>query len=267
VYALGVVLYEVLTGRPPFQGSTDVDIVQQVLTAEPVVPRRLRPDVPRDLETICLKCLEKEPNRRYASAALLTEDLRAFQAGRPIRARPARMWERAAKWARRRPALAALASMTAAALLALTVWAVWYDVKTRQHSTDLQNALYRAEAGERRLREENYAIQIKLADAMQGNDPSGLLGELLNNLRPSPEQDDLRGFEWYYLWNIASRELHLRGHRKMSAQSPSPLTAAYVPPVTVLGSSAFGTCTRASPLMHGPDTPLPSSAWHLAPMA
>src|SRR5262249_8584829 len=65
VYALGVVLYETMTGRPPFQGSHDVDIIQQVLTAEPLSPRRLRPDVPRDLETICLICLEKEPGRRY----------------------------------------------------------------------------------------------------------------------------------------------------------------------------------------------------------
>jgi WD40 repeat protein len=213
VYALGAVLYEVLTGRPPFQGSNDVDIVQQVLTVEPLAPRRLRPDVPRDLETICSKCLEKEPKRRYASASLLTEDLRAFQAGKPISARPAGACERASKWARRRPAVAALSSVTVAALLSLVAWAVWYTVKQSEHTTALQNALNWAESGERRLREENYAIQIKLADPMQNNDPTGMLGELLNSLRPDTDQEDLRGFEWYYLWNLASRQLHLRGHR------------------------------------------------------
>jgi WD40 repeat protein len=213
VYALGVVLYEILTARPPFQGSNDVDTVHQVLTAEPLAPRRLRPDVPRDLETICVKCLEKEPTRRYVSAAQLTEDLRAYQAGRPIRARPVTVWERAAKWARRRPAVAALAGVTAAALLCLAGWAFWYTVQLREHTTNLQNALNRAEAGERRLLEENYAIQIKLADTMQGNDPSGLLGDLVNRLRPGTDATDLRGFEWYYLWNVAHRELRLRGHR------------------------------------------------------
>src|SRR5262249_58104885 len=71
----------------------------------------------------------------------------------------------------------------------------------------------RAEAGERRLLEENYGIQIKLADTMPGHDPAGLLGDLLNRLRPEPDGADLRGFEWHYLWNLASRELHLRGHR------------------------------------------------------
>jgi WD40 repeat protein/tRNA A-37 threonylcarbamoyl transferase component Bud32 len=212
VYALGAVLYEVLTGRPPFQGSNDIDIVQQVLTVEPLAPRRLRPDVPRDLETICLKCLEKDPKRRYESAAQLTDDLRAFMAGEPILARPAGTWARAAKWTRRRPAVAALSGVAAAALLALLGWAIWYDVNLREHNANLQNALDRAESGERRLREENYAIQMKMADTMQGNDPSGLLGDLLNSLRPDPEQEDLRGFEWYYLWNVASRELHLRGH-------------------------------------------------------
>jgi WD40 repeat protein len=223
VYALGVVLYELLTGRPPFQSANDVDTLQQVLTEEPLPPRRLRPGVPRDLETICLKCLAKETKRRYAGAALLAADLRLFLAGEPILARPAGAWERAAKWARRRPAVAALASVAAAAFLALAVFAIWYEVKLREHTTDLQNALNRAEAGERRLREENYAIQMKLADTMQGNDPSGLLGYLLNGLRPGVDQDDLRGFEWHYLWNVARRDLHLRGHREsvlVTALSP-----------------------------------------------
>jgi WD40 repeat protein len=213
VYALGILLYELLTGRPPFQGASDLDTFRQLVTDEPVQPRRLRSEVPLDLNTICLRCLEKEPRRRYASAALLLADLRAFQAGEPILARRAGLWERAARRARRRPAVTALAGVAAAGLLCLLGWAIWYDLKLREHATEMQNALGRAESGERRLREENYAIQMRMADTLAGDDPNGLLGDLLNGMRPGPEQEDLRGFEWHYLWNLAKRELHLRGHR------------------------------------------------------
>jgi hypothetical protein len=106
VYALGAILYQLLTGRPPFMGGTPVETVFRLLEDEPVPPARLNRDVPRELEAICLKCLEKEPGRRYASALSLAHDLQRFGSGEPPHARVLGPLGRVARWARRRPALA-----------------------------------------------------------------------------------------------------------------------------------------------------------------
>jgi serine/threonine protein kinase/tetratricopeptide (TPR) repeat protein len=121
IYALGSILYELLTGRPPFRGETVLDTVQMVQYAEPVPPSRLQPRLPRDLETICLTCLHKEPHKRYAGADILADDLRRFLAREPIKARPTPAWERALKWTRRRPAVAALVALSSLTLTGLIV--------------------------------------------------------------------------------------------------------------------------------------------------
>jgi len=217
VHGLGVLLYELLTGRPPFQGNDREAVLRRAASEVPPGPRSLRRGLSRDLEAVCLHCLAKHPSKRYVTAGELAEDLRRFLAGEPVRVRPAGVAERAWKGFRRRPAVATLSGVATAALLCLIAWAAWYAVRLRENNVVLQDALSRAESGERRLREENYAIQMKLAGTMPGNDPSGLLDELLNGLRPVPEHDDLRGFDWYYLWNIARRDLRLRGHSSQVA--------------------------------------------------
>ena len=125
VYALGAILYEMLTGRPPFRSETPVATQLQVLTSDPVRPSLLNARVPRDLETICLECLEKEARRRYPSAAALADDLARFRRGEPITARPAGAVERGLKWARRRPATATLLGVGALALILLFSGALW----------------------------------------------------------------------------------------------------------------------------------------------
>ncbi len=139
IYALGAILYELLTGRPPFEAKTPIETLQQVLNQEPVPPSRLVPRLSRDLETITLKCLDKQPARRYASALELAEDLRRYRAHEPILARPVTRVERAIKWVRRRPAATALIAVSGLVVLSLLVLAVfvWHNSNLR---TNLDHA-------------------------------------------------------------------------------------------------------------------------------
>jgi hypothetical protein len=144
VYALGAILYECLTSRPPFKAATALETVRQVVREEPVPPGRLQPGVPRDLETVCLKCLEKDPSKRYRAADELADDLARFLAGEPVRARPTPAVERAVKWARRRPTAAAL--LGACTLAVAGLLAVWAGFTARLHDAKLAADQARAAA-------------------------------------------------------------------------------------------------------------------------
>jgi WD40 repeat protein/tRNA A-37 threonylcarbamoyl transferase component Bud32 len=217
VYALGAILYECLTGRPPFQGTDVWETLEQVRSQEPVAPRRLRPDVPRDIETVCLKCLHKDPLRRYPTAAALAEDLRRFWAGEPIEARPVRGAERLVMWARRRPTQAALAGLTALTLVltALGAGAVWLwrqaedqrraatvqQEKTEEARKDLDTANAGLQAGfdrEKALRGEVerhlYLYNVRLAHREL---LAGAFDSAAALLTACPESS--REWEWYYV--------------------------------------------------------------------
>jgi tetratricopeptide (TPR) repeat protein len=159
VYALGVILYETLVGRPPFMSDSDLETLRLVTQEDAVPPSRLQPKLPRDLEIICMKCLEKEPQKRYLSAEELADDLQRFLRQEPIHARPARWWESVGRWMRRHPARTALVLVC---VLALTLLGVVVGIYTHW----LENAL--AESDRQRQLAQDHAAKAKAAAKAEG---------------------------------------------------------------------------------------------------
>jgi eukaryotic-like serine/threonine-protein kinase len=225
IYSLGAMLYCVLTGRPPFQAASPVETLRQVLEQEPVSPRRLNAAVSRDLETICLKCLQKEPGKRYATAQALADDLGHFLTGEPIKARPVGGVERAWRWCRRNPLPALL--MTGIALSLVVGISVSSYFAYRAHSEAMV-----ARANEEKARAEkalsdqsryDAVITLTARDWQDGH--IGRVMDRLEELAPrTPDAADLRGFEWYYLQRLCHLDL-----RTLSPGGGTVFAVAYSP--------------------------------------
>jgi WD40 repeat protein/serine/threonine protein kinase len=243
VYGLGATLYALLTGRPPFQGKSPVEILYQVKYREPVPPRRLNPVVDRDLNTITLKCLEKEPGRRFGSAADVADELRLYVEGRPIRTRPLGLPGRLGRWGRRNPAVASLSA--AAMVLISLAGALYWAYSSLSHSaseTGQQLGEVKAEAGEvkaaraeeqERKRADDYLESMGTA---QKHVDAGDLAKARDELakwRPQEGKTDLRSWEWYFV-DARCREVGFsvpRGH-------PGPVQAvAWSPDGTQVASA------------------------------
>jgi serine/threonine protein kinase/WD40 repeat protein len=206
-YALGSILYEMLTGRPPFEAETPAESIEQLLNVEPLSPARLRPKVPRDLATICLKCLEKSPRQRYASTRELARDLRRFQAGEPIQARPVGIVGRLYRWCRRRPLVACLLMLSL--ILAMRVVALRINYAARledafasaQAQAELERQLLVAAnvavARDKQEQQDAFLALLRFAQALKldeghGDHETELRTAIADTLRQCPLPDDFR---------------------------------------------------------------------------
>ena len=207
VYSLGAVLYALLTGRPPFLAETPVATLRQVIESEPIKPTQINKNLDPDLETICLKCLEKEPPRRYGSAEALADDLDRWSRCEPILARPISALDRARKWVRRKPAIASLAAVTIVLLLAL---AIGSPIAAFRINRERQ----RAEDNRQRADQNLYDSDMSLAQHAWDEGDLGRTLSLLEAHRPQAGEKDRRSFEWFYFRNLCQgdQRMTLRGH-------------------------------------------------------
>jgi eukaryotic-like serine/threonine-protein kinase len=228
VYGLGAVLYELLTGRPPFKGETALETIMKARSQAPAAPGKMAADVDPDLETICLKCLEKEPSARYGSAAALADDLERWLAGIPIHARDVSVRERLVKWSRRQPLLAGAAGTIGVACVALLILGgfLWQNAEQRakavQSLNEAQTKLDQIEGQQQAARDAArtaqqqldtarreavhtlYAADMLLLHAAWEKGNLTAVSDLLRRYENPSGQEDVRGFEWHFL----NRQLH-----------------------------------------------------------
>ena len=218
VYGLGAVLYEALTGSPPFGGGTSLETIRQVREQEPRPPSSINTAIDLDLETLCLKCLEKDPSRRYQSAQMVAEELERVLKGQPIDARPVGRVEKAWRWCRRSPIVASLSAATVILLLSVAIGGLFAAAR-------INFALQKAELN-------LYAADVRSAsEAINADDPQGAR-ILLQRIADRPAQHALRGWEWYYLFEACRPEKHV-----VLGQHDSTLAAvAFSPDDKVLAS-------------------------------
>jgi WD40 repeat protein len=250
VWALGAILYECLTGQPPYKADTPLDTILKLLSDEPVPPLRLQGSLPRDLDTICLKCLQKEPRARYGSAAELADDLRRFLDGLPVRVRPIGNIERLSRWCRRNPLIAALVAAVAVLLVAASVISTAFALRVnalrldaeqvagreREAAAQAAQAAQRERAASARAEDSLLAAEALLyhnrlaraAQAWQANEVRRA-EQWLDECLPA-----MRHWEWHYLKRLCRAELQVQpgppcepGRRVASSRDGSRLAVIH----------------------------------------
>jgi len=200
IYSLGAILYELLTGRPPFRGETALATLALVANQEPIAPRLLVPSVDRDLETICLKCLEKDAKRRYPTAEALADDLRRYLDGEPIAARRVSVVGRAVKWCRRKPWQAALLGMSLAAVAGFILFQHQNARQERELRAQAEDARAKAQLREKTMAYLLYHAHMRRAQQSLENADWDRAEHLLNTwAEPKSNLSDLRDWEWFFL--------------------------------------------------------------------
>lgn len=231
IYSLGAILYTLLTGRPPFQAESVLETLEHVKFHEPVSPRQLRPGLSRDLETICLKCLQKDPRNRYASAEALADDLRRFRTGLPILARPTGFGVRLWRWTKRNRTVAFLTGAVAILLILVAAGALW-EMRAAQDRAEMETQ------AREELEQQLYLTYIALAGRECSANNMRRVDQLLAACRT-----DLRGWEWHYL----SRRRHLRDERLASPRGTRIQGVAFSPDGRLLAVTSPGLSHGDSP--------------------
>ena len=221
IYGLGAILFELLCGEPPFTGGTSTVIFDRILNTAPALMRRGPRRVPIELQSVTFKCLEKDPRHRYASAADFADDLGRFLADEPVRARTTNALQRLWKWARRRPAVAALLAFSLVAAVVVTAGSMYASLRmarlareAEEHRQEAEARRVEAQEGQQLLRQQLYAADMTAAYKAYRQNNIVQMQELLARHVPHEQETDLRGFPWYFLDRLRHQEqLTLTGHR------------------------------------------------------
>ena len=232
IYALGAILYEMLTGAAPFRGLTPMETLCQVMEADVVPPSRLRHGVPEDLETICLKCLDRDPARRYASAEGLADDLKRYQENQPIQAVRASRLRQVRQWARRQPLAAGLLSLSTLLFLTLLVVVGGFNLHLSAKNRQLEQQISQTQVAQnvtsvsRAVRRQDdrlyhrqwYGAQLfRVKHTIEAGELD-LARELLDEIDKELNENDSRGFEWHYLERLLQRAVRPLGEPETAAQ-------------------------------------------------
>lgn len=230
IYGLGTILYELLTGNPPYEGENDIQTLARILKDDPRRVSQIRRDVPTDLELICHKCLERNRQDRYQTAGMLADDLDRYLSGRPLLAKRASFVQSTVKWSRRHPVAASVISLATFGTLVLLGVLFWFNAKLSDSLRVAEGQRNLARKHELEVRQRAYNSDMRLAQISWDQTNVDQTLQLLERHRPKKGEPDIRGFAWWYLWNEYQNSSQILGEHPGGASavaiSPDGKTAA-----------------------------------------